>query len=293
MQLSELVEHVKELGMRRYAVKRGFALPLALGASAVAATQHGLGTYRDTREKLDNASHQQLAPDVARRKVAANGGGKGGGGGGGNVGGAGTQWPFGGGGGAGTPAGPFSPSMSGYPMGTQMADAARAGAGSGLGALAGIPAAGLANGLGGVMNKGLDRLFFGRGEFGERKDPLHMLGSAAIGSFGKGLGDLGVQLLQDIASKAVAAAGNVGQNAARQAILQQLKQEDAILSNADDKVLMEAYHTMTRFAPVLSTDKNAVRSFLRQAVMSGSGADFSTIKHLADSERAVTGQDRK
>ena len=88
-------------------------------------------------------------------------------------------------------------------MRTQMSDAARAGAGNGLGSLAGVPAAGLASGISGVMGKGLDRLFFGR-EFSERKDPAHMMGSAAIGSFGKGLGDLGVQLLQDIASKAVA-----------------------------------------------------------------------------------------
>jgi hypothetical protein len=268
MRLNEIAECVKEHGMRRYAEKRGFVLPLVAGASAVAAAQHGLGTYRDVRETLDRASHQQLAPDVARKKTAAPGGG------------------------GGTPSAPFSPSMSGMPMGTQMADAARAGAGNGLGSLAGIPAAGLAGGIGNVMNKGLDRLFFGR-EFGEKKDPLHMLGQGAISSFGKGLGDLGVQLLQDIASKAVAAAGNVGQNAARQAILSQLKHEDSILSQADDRVLMEAYHTMTRFAPTLSTDKNAVRSFLRQAVMSGTGADYSTIKHLADSERAVTGQDRR
>ena len=62
-----------------------------------------------------------------------------------------------------------------------------------------------------------------------------------------------------------------------------------MLSSADDATLMEAYHTMSRFAPVLSTDKNAVRSFLRQAVTSGSGPDFMSIKLVADAERAVTG----
>jgi hypothetical protein len=258
MRLNDITECVKEHGMRRYAVKRGFVLPLVAGASAVAATQHGLGTYRDARETLDRASHQQLAPDVARNKTAAPGG-----------------LPPGGGG-----------------FGASMGQAAQSGVGSGLGSLAGAPLAGAAAGITGSIGDGIKQMLMGR-QFGERKDPLHMLGSAAIGSFGKGLGDLGVQLLQDIASKAVAAAGNVGQNAARQAILSQLKQEDSILSQADDRVLMEAYHTMTRFAPTLSTDKNAVRSFLRQAVMSGTGADYSTIKHLADSERAVTGQDRR
>lgn len=261
MRLNEIAECVKEHGMRRYAVKRGFVLPLVAGASAVASTQHGLGTYRHTRETLDRASHEQLAPDVAHKKAS-------------------FQMPM------------PDPAKSTGNFGQGAGAAAGKGVSSGIEGMAALPMAGMAQGLGGVMNKGLDRLFFGR-EFGEKKDPLHMLGQGAISSFGKGLGDLGVQLLQDIASKAVAAAGNVGQNAARQAILSQLKHEDSVLSQADDRVLMEAYHTMTRFAPTLSTDKNAVRSFLRQAVMSGTGADYSTIKHLADSERAVTGQDRR
>jgi len=260
MHLNELAEHVKEHAMRRYAVKHGFALPLALGASAVAATQHGLGTYEKVREQLDQATHQQqLAPDVARKKLASQMG------------------------------------LPGIPQGAGFASQnARQGFGSGIGSLAGAPLAGAAAGITGSISDGIKHLIIGR-QFGEKKDPAHLLGTAAIGSFGKGLGDLGIQLLQDIAAKAVAAVGSHGQNAARQAILQQLKQEDAVLSNADDKVLMEAYHTMSRFAPVLSTDKNAVRSFLRQAVMSGNGADYSTIKHLADSERAVTdtGQSRR
>jgi hypothetical protein len=84
----------------------------------------------------------------------------------------------------------------------------------------------------------------------------------------------------------------MGDASAREAIISNLKRTDSVLMNADDKTLMEAYHTMTRFAPVLSTDKNAVRSFLRQAVMSGSGPDYMSIKLLADSERAVTGGDK-
>jgi len=47
---------------------------------------------------------------------------------------------------------------------------------------------------------------------------------------------------------------------------------------------------MTSVAPFLSRDKNAVRSFLRAAAMSGSGLDFNTIKLLAEAERAVTGK---
>lgn len=264
MHLNELEEHIKEHGTRRYAVKRGFALPLTLGASAAASARHGLGTYRDARATLDQAANEVLAPDVARKKQAAN-----------------------------SPYGPGAASLlSGASGGGFVGQSARQGVGSGIGSLAGAPLAGAAAGISGSIGDGIKQLLMGK-QFGERKDPLHMMGTAAIGSFGKGLGDLGIQLLQDIAAKAMATVGGAGQDSARKAILQQLKMEDPVLSNADDKVLMEAFHTMSRFAPVLSTDKNAVRSFLRQAVMSGNGADYATIKLLADSERAVTGQDRR
>jgi hypothetical protein len=119
---------------------------------------------------------------------------------------------------------------------------------------------------------------------------LDNLQGKALETFGKSLGETGAGLVRDLVSKAVAAVGSAGDQSARVAILRTLKLEDPILAEADDKTLMEAYHTMTRFAPVLSTDKNAVRSFLRQAVTSGAGPDYASIKLLADSERAVTGQ---
>ena len=76
-------------------------------------------------------------------------------------------------------------------------------------------------------------------------------------------------------------------NRARSSIFTTLKQEDDVLSQADDQKLLEAYHTMTRFAPTLSTDKNAVKTFLREMTLYGNGPNFLTIKQLADAERAV------
>ncbi len=153
-----------------------------------------------------------------------------------------------------------------------------------LGQIAGAPGKGIAQGLSDMVQKRL----FGQ-EMGERKDMMGMAGTEAVKTFGKEMGSSGANLLRDIANKAMEAVGHAGDQAAREAILGELKRTDPVLAGADDKVLMESYHTMTRFAPVLSTDKNAVRSFLRQAVMSGTGPDFMSIKHLADSERAVTG----
>jgi len=104
------------------------------------------------------------------------------------------------------------------------------------------------------------------------------------------LGTIGASLLKDMYAKAKSGFGSIGNDSARKAILEQLKHEDPVLSQADDNTLMGAFHTMSRFAPTLSTDKNAVRSFLRQAVMSGAGPDYMSIKLLAESERAVSGK---
>ena len=76
----------------------------------------------------------------------------------------------------------------------------------------------------------------------------------------------------------------------RQAIFGALKQEDPVLAEADDTTILEAYHTMARFAPTLSTDKNAVKSFLREAVMSGGGVNYNTIKLLTDAENSLMKQ---
>jgi hypothetical protein len=154
------------------------------------------------------------------------------------------------------------------------------------------PGSGVASGL----SNAVERKLFGQA-FGDRRDMASMAGQQAVGgaagAFGKEMGSAGAKLLLDMANKAMESVGHAGDASAREAVLGELKRTDPVLANADDKTLMEAYHTMTRFAPVLSTDKNAVRSFLRQAVMSGSGPDFHSIKLLADSERAVTGEKDK
>jgi len=59
---------------------------------------------------------------------------------------------------------------------------------------------------------------------------------------------------------------------------------DPILADADSASLQEAYTTMARFAPTLSTDTNAVRSFLREAATSGGGVNYNTIKLLSEAE---------
>ena len=63
---------------------------------------------------------------------------------------------------------------------------------------------------------------------------------------------------------------------------------DAVRSN--DKILgqlKEAFATLTRFAPTMAEDINAVRSYLRESVLSGGGINYATIKQLAETEKLV------
>lgn len=172
--------------------------------------------------------------------------------------------------------------------GAEIGKRSASGALGSAGSIAAAPFAGIAGGISGGLSKLIERKLYGQ-EFGQRQDALGIGGRKAIEAAGSELGKSSVGLLRDIANKAMNAIGHAGDAGARTAILGDLKRTDPVLSNADDGTLMEAYHTMTRFAPTLSTDKNAVRSFLRQAVMSGAGPDFMSIKLIADAERAVTG----
>ena len=96
-----------------------------------------------------------------------------------------------------------------------------------------------------------------------------------------------VNLFADMLSKAVALPTNAIQSRAQKGIFNILQTEDDVLSQADPQQLQETYHTMVRFAPTLATDKNAVRTFLRESVLYGTGPNHVAIKQLAEAEHAV------
>lgn len=52
-------------------------------------------------------------------------------------------------------------------------------------------------------------------------------------------------------------------------------------------VLHSAFHTMKEFGPSLAVDRNAVQSFLRNAVLTGGNLDYATIRNLAETEKFV------
>jgi hypothetical protein len=262
MRLTDVVTLAATRGTTRFCEKRaGIALPLAVGAMLPGIAEKAVERSRSTEKKLEGATGNPfktaaLPPGLAMtlaQMMAPNG-----------------------------PGGKAMGALGG--AGKAVGGAIGGGAMNSLGGIGGAPGKGIANGISDMMQKKM----FGQ-DIGQRQDAFGMAGGAALKSFGSEIGKSSVGLLRDMALKAMDAVGHAGDASARQAILGDLKRTDSVLAQADDGLLMESYHTMQRFAPTLSTDKNAVRSFLRQAVMSGSGPDFMTIKHLADSERAVTG----
>jgi len=133
-----------------------------------------------------------------------------------------------------------------------------------------------------------------RNRIGPTEAPLHQraemdttLAQNYAKSVGSELGKKTVGLLGDFLSKADSAPAAMIQNRERSSIFEQLQQEDDVIAPAEPQQLAEAYHTMVRFAPTLATDKNAVKTFLRESVLYGTGPNFMAIKQLADSERAV------
>lgn len=134
------------------------------------------------------------------------------------------------------------------------------------------------------VNRGLHSLI-------DRIHADETVGEAFAKEVGKQTGHEVMGLAKDIMGKGLEVLRDTfSTSPARQAIFEALKQEDSVLANADDTTIMEAYHTMARFAPTLSTDKNAVKSFLREAVMSGGGVNYNTIKLLTDAENSLMKQ---
>ena len=59
---------------------------------------------------------------------------------------------------------------------------------------------------------------------------------------------------------------------------------DPVLSRADPEMVLQAYHSMKRFAPLLSTDQPSVQSFLREAVLHEGTMNYNTVGALAKAE---------
>ena len=110
---------------------------------------------------------------------------------------------------------------------------------------------------------------------------------SASREFGKTVGHAGGVLFVNKTKELYDKKSKVERAVARKRILAKLMKDDPIISGAEKQKVIEAYSTMVKTAPILSTDINAVRSFLRDAVQFEGGISFSTIADLARAEKSL------
>jgi hypothetical protein len=114
-----------------------------------------------------------------------------------------------------------------------------------------------------------------------------MVASSLVNRATDRMADITEGLLGDIAKKAKK---NMVDDPKRAQIFDHLVKTDDIIGSADKRSLLEAYDSMAKFAPTLSTNLSATKSFLREAAQHDGGIDYMTIKGLGQAERAVTGK---
>lgn len=173
--------------------------------------------------------------------------------------------------------------------------------------------------LGGAMASSMDKnvqeqLSASNNPGGALKFSSHFIKSAAPGGFAKALGGgfrnelpgaiasgigkgVGTGLIDSLFSLGSTLGGKVLESTVtapkREKIFYEAVKTDPVLRDSlrsNPAVLTqmkEAFATMVRFAPSLSLDINAVRSYLREAVISGGGINYATIKQLADTEKVI------
>ena len=106
------------------------------------------------------------------------------------------------------------------------------------------------------------------------------------GSALKGVGESAIKAVAASATDALIGAvkRRVANPAQAEMIFEDLRRTDEIISQMEEDKFFDAKRTILRTAPLLSEDKNAVRSVLRVAAQSEGGMDYQTIAGLARAE---------
>jgi tellurite resistance protein len=120
---------------------------------------------------------------------------------------------------------------------------------------------------------------------GHRVRAEDAVAESAVKEFGKQTGTYASGLLQGVVNSGI----NMGREAAswgpqRKKIFDQLMMSDPVISRADPEMVLQAYHSMKRFAPLLSTDPHAAQAFLREAVIHEGAMNYNTVGALAKAE---------
>jgi len=115
--------------------------------------------------------------------------------------------------------------------------------------------------------------------------------SGIASGIGKGIAQSGIEALGKlIRGTARSVQARLVLDKQREAIVDHIMQYDPIVSiqeRTNPGSTLQAYATMVKFAPTLSTDPNVVTSFLRETSQSEGGLNPLTVKQLADTEQSV------
>ena len=140
--------------------------------------------------------------------------------------------------------------------------------------------------IGKIVSRGM---FPGTSGMIERADiPENVLGTAT-GRVGGAAGDIiGNRVNKLIGNLTKKRFDTLYASPRRQEILKTLHKEDELIKELPKQRALEAYHSMTKVAPTISLDKNAVKSFLREIAISPEGGiNWNTLKGLAEAENSV------
>jgi hypothetical protein len=121
----------------------------------------------------------------------------------------------------------------------------------------------------------------------DRVQADEVIAKTLVSRAGDSIADLASKLVGDVAKNTKK---SLVDDPKRAAIFEQLRRSDEIIASADRNSLLQAYDSMAKFAPTLSTNISAAKSFLREAAQHDGGIDYMTIKGLGQAERAVTGK---
>lgn len=113
------------------------------------------------------------------------------------------------------------------------------------------------------------------------------LGYSAVGGIGRGIGDtLGDVFIRTPVSEVSKFLKKKFVSEPKQrAALNTALSEDDVLGKTPRSAIDSAHVTLKRFSPALAEDPNAVKSYLRTAVMSHGGVDLATIRMILDAEK--------
>lgn len=140
--------------------------------------------------------------------------------------------------------------------------------------------------IGKIVSRGM---FPGTSGMIERADIPENILSTATGRVGGAAGDIvGNRVTKLIGNLTKKRFDTLYASPRRQEILKTLHKEDELIKELPKQRALEAYHSMTKVAPTISLDKNAVKSFLREIAISPEGGiNWNTLKGLAEAESSV------